>query len=86
LHRPQAAAGRHRQPEEPGWHAVVGCGTLKADRSGANAATAAQAASTKADAAQATANQAMAAAQAAQTGVSDLNAKIDRMFERSVSK
>lgn len=55
----------------------------KADRTDANAAASA---SQKADAAQATANQALAAAQSAQTGVNELNEKIDRMFQRSVSK
>jgi len=55
----------------------------KADRTDANAAAAA--ASTAA-AAQSTANQALAAAQAAQTGVTETNEKIDRMFQRSVSK
>jgi outer membrane murein-binding lipoprotein Lpp len=63
---------------------------LKSDRSAANSAaaasTAAAAAASKADAAQSTANQALAAAQASQTGVNDLNEKIDRMFKRSVSK
>jgi outer membrane murein-binding lipoprotein Lpp len=66
---------------------------LKADRTAANAASAASAAaasasaaSAKADAAQSTANQALSAAQTAQTGVNDLNVKIDRMFQRSVSK
>jgi outer membrane murein-binding lipoprotein Lpp len=59
---------------------------LKADRSGANALTAANAASAKADAAQSTANQALSAAQTAQAGVNDLNEKINRMFQRSVSK
>jgi outer membrane murein-binding lipoprotein Lpp len=59
---------------------------LKADRTAASAASAAAAASAKADAAQSTANQALSAAQAAQTGVNDLNVKIDRMFQRSVSK
>jgi murein lipoprotein len=58
----------------------------KADRTAANAAAAAATAGSKADAAQSTANNAMAAAQAAQTGVNDVNEKIDRMFKRSVSK
>jgi outer membrane murein-binding lipoprotein Lpp len=56
---------------------------LKADKSAANSAAAASA---KADAAQSTANQALSAAQAAQAGVNDLNEKINRMFQRSVSK
>jgi peptidoglycan hydrolase CwlO-like protein len=55
----------------------------KADRTDANAAAAAASA---AAAAQSTANQALAAAQAAQAGVNDTNEKIDRMFQRSVSK
>jgi outer membrane murein-binding lipoprotein Lpp len=66
---------------------------MKADRTAANAASSASAAaasataaSAKADAAQNTANQALSAAQAAQTGVNDVNVKIDRMFQRSVSK
>jgi murein lipoprotein len=59
---------------------------LKADKSASNAAAAAASASSKADAAQSTANQALAAAQGAQSGVNDLNEKIDRMFQRSVSK
>lgn len=55
----------------------------KADRTDANAAAAA---AQSAAAAQATANQALSAAQAAQAGVNDLNEKVDRMFQRSVSK
>ena len=55
----------------------------KADKTDANAAAAAASA---AAAAQSTANQALAAAQAAQAGVNDVNEKIDRMFQRSVSK
>lgn len=55
----------------------------KADRTDANSAAAAASAAASA---QATANQALAAAQAAQAGVNDLNEKVDRMFQRSVSK
>jgi len=55
----------------------------KADRTDANAAAAAASAAASA---QASANQALAAAQAAQSGVNDLNEKVDRMFQRSVSK
>ena len=44
------------------------------------------AAAQSAAAAQATANQALSAAQAAQAGVNDVNEKVDRMFQRSVSK
>ncbi|HXR52992.1 MAG TPA: alanine-zipper protein [Steroidobacteraceae bacterium] len=61
--------------------------TGKADVGTVTAASSAAAnASAKADAAQNTANQALASSQAAQTGVNDLNEKIDRMFKRSVSK
>jgi ABC-type molybdenum transport system ATPase subunit/photorepair protein PhrA len=55
----------------------------RADRTDANAAASA---ASSAAAAQSTANQALAAAQAAQTGVTDTNTKIDRMFQRTVSK
>jgi hypothetical protein len=50
------------------------------------AQTAANAASSKADAAQATANAASAKADAASAAVADLNTKVDRMFQKSVSK
>jgi len=46
----------------------------------------ATAAKSAADAAQSTANQALQAAQAAQAGVDALNEKVDRMFQKSVSK
>jgi outer membrane murein-binding lipoprotein Lpp len=55
----------------------------RADRTDANSAASAASA---AAAAQSTANQALAAAQAAQTGVTDTNTKIDRMFQKTVSK
>ena len=57
---------------------------LKAEQTQQNTQIAA--AASAASAAQATANQALAAAQAAQAGVNDVNEKVDRMFQRSVSK
>ena len=50
------------------------------------AQTAAAAASTKADAAQASANAASAKADQALAAVADLNTKVDRMFQKTISK
>lgn len=52
----------------------------------AAAQTSATTASTKADAAQAAANAASAKADAANAAIADLNTKVDRMFQKSVSK
>lgn len=58
-----------------------------AAQNSANTANAtANSAKSAADAAQSTANQALQAAQAAQAGVDALNEKVDRMFQKSVSK